>query len=112
MGLADAVRPDEAQAFGAGGKILGEAANRGYRVDQFLVGIDLEIVEVAAAIARWDARVFEQAPRVLILPALATHDSPHAADLNRLPTGIVAGGTHGKGNAECRMLNAEVKDEL
>ena len=79
MGLADAVRPDQAQAFGAVRKRLGKPAHRGDRVDELLVGIDLEVLEVAAAIARRDARLFKQPAGVLALPALAAHDTTDAS---------------------------------
>ena len=90
MRLADAVRADQAEAFLHVGKRSANLRTFADRVRQLLVRIDLEVVEVAAAIARRDARVFEQPARVLALPAIAADDTADTITVYRLPTGVVA----------------------
>src|SRR5215207_1331403 len=90
MRLADAVRTDQAEAALHVGKPLGEFSYLRRGVGQLLVGIDLEVVEGAVAIARRDARVFEQPARVLFALAVAANHATNAVGFKRFPTSGVA----------------------
>jgi hypothetical protein len=95
MRLADSVRADQADTFQHIGERVGKAPYGADGVDQFLVRIDLKVVEPAAPIPRGNSCLIEQAARLCVLPALAAHDTAHAVSLYGLPTGVVASRAHG-----------------
>ena len=91
MRLADARRTDQAQALARRRET--RSANRRAcfdRAEQLLVGVSDKGFEIAAAIARRNARFVEQPRRQPFTPAVAAHDAAHAVGLHRLPAGIVA----------------------
>jgi hypothetical protein len=91
--LADPVRADEAEALWHVGEALGESSNGIDSVRELLVlGIDLEVLEVAATVPRRDSRLLEEAASMVVAPAVAAHDTTSAVGFNGLPAGAIAEG--------------------
>jgi hypothetical protein len=75
MRLADARRADQAQAARTRGELLGEATRVLHGGYELFVRVDDEGVEIAPAVPRRHTRLFEEARRQRVVPAVAP-DNP------------------------------------